>query len=99
MILLGIVDEDLYPAGAETVLDLEPGQTLLLFSDGLTEAQDADDVFYGEGPLKVDVAEWAASGASVSELPALLAAKALAYGVPEFRDDLTVLGVSRAAEV
>jgi serine phosphatase RsbU (regulator of sigma subunit) len=98
-LLLGIVDEDLYPAGAETVLDLEPGQTLLLFSDGLTEAQDADDVFYGEGPLKVDVAEWAASGARVSALPALLAAKALAYGVPEFRDDLTVLGVSRAAEV
>ncbi len=97
-LLLGIVDEDLYPAGTETVLDLEPGQTLLLFSDGLTEAQDEADIFYGEGPLGEDIRQWAASGQSARALPALLGEKALTYGVPEYRDDLTVLGVSRAVE-
>lgn len=97
-LLLGIVDGDLYPAGTETVLDLVPGQILLLFSDGLTEAQDVDDVFYGEGPMAADIAAWAAEGGRVAELPELLATKALAFGLPAYRDDLTVIGVSRSVE-
>ncbi len=95
-LLLGLVDGDLYQTGVETVLTVQPGQTLLMFSDGLTEAQDARDVFYGEGPMNDDIAAWAGGG--VAELPALLAARALAFGLPEYRDDLTMLGVSRRAE-
>jgi len=92
-LLLGLVDEEMYTAGTETVLELEPGETLLMFSDGLTEAQNGDDEFFGEGPL--DTAAASLAGASCADLVGGLAGQALDYGLPEHRDDLTVVGITR----
>ena len=92
-LLLGLVDEDMYNAGTEHEVDLAPGEVLLLFSDGLTEAQDAGDAFFGEGPLDEAAAELA--GAGFADLVRRLADRALDFGVPEHRDDLTVVGVGR----
>ena len=61
--------------------------------DGLTEAQDAEDVFYGEGPLQRDMPQLA--GATPAELVRSLADRALAYGLPAYRDDLTLVGIAK----
>jgi sigma-B regulation protein RsbU (phosphoserine phosphatase) len=91
-LLLGLVDEDMYTAGSESVVVLAAGETLLMFSDGLTEAQDADDRFFGEGPLDAEAA--GLGGAGCGGLVRGLADKALAFGLPEHRDDLTVVGLA-----
>jgi sigma-B regulation protein RsbU (phosphoserine phosphatase) len=92
-LMLGLVDEDMYTPGQEIEVTPGPGETLLLYSDGLTEAQDAQDEFYGEGPLQRDAA--ALAGRPAQELLEELADRALAFGLPEYRDDLTVVAVSR----
>ncbi len=46
---VGLVPEARYAAAS---LKLEPGDTLVLFSDGVTEAMDPDEQLYGVGRLK-----------------------------------------------
>jgi serine phosphatase RsbU (regulator of sigma subunit) len=64
-----------------------------MFSDGLTEAQDTGDELYGEGRLRQDVADLA--GTPGQDLLEALADRALSFGLPEYRDDLTVVGITR----
>jgi serine phosphatase RsbU (regulator of sigma subunit) len=92
-LLLGFVDDSMYTPGKEAVLTIERGESLLLFSDGLSEAQDAADEFYGEGRMKEDVA--GLSGRTGQDLIDTLADRALIFGLPEYRDDLTIVGISR----
>jgi len=92
-LLLGLVDEPMYTPGTETVLIPDRGSSLLMFSDGLTEAQDTGDELYGEGRLRQDVAELA--GTTGQDLLGALADRALSFGLPEYRDDLTVVGITR----
>ena len=92
-LLLGLVDGAMYNPGNEVVLTPRAGDSLLLFSDGLSEAQNADDEFYGEGRLQQDIADLA--GTRGQDLLETLADRALAYGLPEYRDDLTVVGITR----
>ncbi len=92
-LLLGLVDGAMYNPGNEVVLTPRPGDSLLLFSDGLSEAQNSADEFYGEGRLQQDAADLA--GAGGQELLETLADRALAFGLPEYRDDLTVVGITR----
>jgi len=94
-LLLGLVDNDLYTSGQETILDLAEGDCLLVFSDGLTEAQDEGDVFYGEGPLQEDLGRL--EKMAPHELAVTLADRALEFGVPEHRDDLTILALGGPA--
>ncbi len=92
-LLLGLVDGSMYTPGQETVLDPGPGESLLLFSDGLSEAQDAQDEFYGEGRLQRDLADLA--GTSGQALLVHLADRALEFGLPDYRDDLTLVSITR----
>jgi sigma-B regulation protein RsbU (phosphoserine phosphatase) len=92
-LLLGLMDGPMYTPGKESVLTVEKGCSLLLFSDGLTESQNAADELYGEGRLREDVATLA--GTSGQALLDELTERALAFGLPEYRDDLTVLGLTR----
>ena len=92
-LLLGLMDGAGYNPGDEVELTPQTGDSLLLFSDGLSEAQNADDEFYGEGRLQQDVAVMA--GTSGQEFLEALAERALAFGLPEFRDDLTMVGITR----
>lgn len=92
-LLLGLLDQTMYIPGQPVHLKLEPGQRLLMFSDGLTEAQNADDCFFGEGPLQELITELA--GLPVPELALQLADAALEFGVPEHRDDLTLVVFGR----
>ena len=92
-LLLGLVDGPMYTPGKETVLTVTEGSSLLLFSDGLTESQNAAEELYGEGRLREDVT--ALTGTSGQELLDELTERALAFGLPEYRDDLTVVGITR----
>ena len=87
----GIVDGESY---AEDEVVLEPGERLLLYSDGLTEAEGADGPF-GEERL----AQWLA--ARPADEPAAVTVRALGeagaahlQGAPS-RDDVTVVVINR----
>ena len=92
-LLLGLVDNSMYTPGKELELALEPGQRLLLFSDGLTEAQNDEDEFFGEGPLQ-KLAE-KMGDISGAELVENLATAALDFGLAKYRDDLTLVTIER----
>lgn len=89
----GIVDGETY---AEDEVVLEPGETLLLYSDGLTEAEGPGGAF-GEDRL----AEWLAArppAEPAGETVRLLGEEAKAHlgGAPA-RDDVTVVVINRPA--
>jgi serine phosphatase RsbU (regulator of sigma subunit) len=81
-------------AHAELTVTLERGDTLVLFSDGVTEAQDASEEEYGEARL-VELLR-----ASVGQPPAALIDRVMAAidefagGAPQF-DDITLLVARR----
>lgn len=83
----------LLPYG-EAAHDLAPGDTLVLFSDGVTEAQGEDGEEFGEGRLLAVLRQ-----SSATPLPELIdrvfmEIDAFAGGAPQF-DDITMLVVRR----
>jgi serine phosphatase RsbU (regulator of sigma subunit) len=86
---------DMTPYGEATVA-LEPGDTLVLFSDGVTEAQDARGDEFGEERLLAVLRD--ASGAGAAEMVDRVfgAIDAFAGHTPQF-DDITLLVVRRSA--
>ncbi len=74
-------------------MQLEPGDTLLLFTDGITEAMNSRLEEYGEERL-VQLLSERASALTVEELVRLVTQEAIAFaeGAPA-SDDMTVLGV------
>jgi sigma-B regulation protein RsbU (phosphoserine phosphatase) len=52
-LLLGMLEDSAYAQG---VADLAPGATLVLFTDGVTEAQRADSAMWGEERLVASLA-------------------------------------------
>ncbi len=92
-LLLGLVADSLYNPGEMVEIHLAPGQRFLLFSDGLTEAQNSEDCFFGEGPLQEMLSRQCPEGSA--DLARQLAAAALEFGTPEYRDDLTLVVLGR----
>jgi sigma-B regulation protein RsbU (phosphoserine phosphatase) len=76
-------------------LALAPGEALFLFSDGVTEAEDGEDDFFGRDRL-AGVLRLKGDGAPQEVVRAVLDAVAdYAAGVPQ-ADDITALAVRRA---
>ena len=82
------------PVERET-LPLEPGDTLVLFSDGVSEAMNNDDDFYGEDRLLAALA--ACDGAAPKDIVTrvLTDVRAFAAGAKQ-SDDITVVAVRYA---
>ncbi len=79
----------------EVSVALEPGDTLVLFSDGVTEAQNADEEEYGEARL-VDCLRAVADQPATVMIERLMASiDGFAGGAPQF-DDITLLVARRA---
>jgi sigma-B regulation protein RsbU (phosphoserine phosphatase) len=83
-----------YPYRSDPLL-LEPGEALFLFSDGVSEAEDGRDGFFGRDRL----AE-ALNGVGAAPPPAVVGAvldavAAYVAGAPQ-NDDITLLAVRRA---
>jgi sigma-B regulation protein RsbU (phosphoserine phosphatase) len=91
---LGILEIDNY---RDEDAVLEPGDLLLLFTDGLTEAEDDDDEEFGVERLKEVVA--GLDGASAEEAcDAILTEVGRHLGEGSMQDDATLLVVERLRE-
>lgn len=100
-IMLGVFGGFAYPAGAAVTLD--PGDTLLVYTDGATEAAtpdhaDAkeDEFMFGEERLK-EVLKAAAPRGPEAILDAVRVALHAFTGAPNLKDDLTLLVIQRRA--
>lgn len=82
-----------YPYRADP-LTLRPGQSLFLFTDGVTEAEDRDERFYGRDRLR-DALRSAPDAAPDAVVRTVLdGVNAFAGGAPQ-ADDITVLAIRR----
>ena len=91
-VALGVLHGQSYDCGGVT---LSPGDTLFMYTDGVTEAFDALDRDYGEERL--DAVLRAGRHLPPGELLDVVREDVLAFGAPvRPRDDITLLAVSRA---
>jgi len=79
-------------------LRLEPGDILVIYSDGLTEAEDPNGEMLGENRLKEAVLQGAHNGAVGVEQNLLLTVKNFTRGWPQ-TDDMTFIVVERSRPV
>ena len=86
---IGLVEQASYKAAR---IQLEPGDTLLLYTDGVTEAEDRDRNLFGVARLKEALGRY--EGASLAELQAAIlgAVEGFAGGTSQ-SDDITLLVV------
>ncbi|NIA16555.1 MAG: SpoIIE family protein phosphatase [Nitrospiraceae bacterium] len=86
---LGIVEDAEYP---ENIVPLRPNDTILLYSDGLTEAHNGQDELYGEERVQASLQR--AANASLPELlDTVCVDVALHMGDREIVDDMTIVGI------
>jgi phosphoserine phosphatase RsbU/P len=90
---LGVLAE---PEYREERTALAPGDLLLVFTDGVTEAEDASEVEYGEARLETVVREAAALPAKDVCGRVLEAVRAFEAGADQY-DDITVVAAKRHA--
>ena len=83
--LLGVTDE---VSLSDTVVHLDPGETLVCFTDGLTDRRKGRRTFGEEGVVK---ALYQGKGLDADELARLIESEALGYVDDEPADDMAVL--------
>jgi len=92
---LGLVDPALFETViADKTVEFAPGSTLVLYTDGLTEAPDADDHEFGNARL-ADTLRTAHARPAKQINDAILAAVQNFSGATGLRDDYTLLTVKR----
>ena len=92
---VGLVDERPYEVAR---LRLDPGDTLLLYTDGLSEARLPSGEEYGEGRIERALAAHAGAGRPRQVVRALRQDLDSFLGETPRDDDLTLLVLRRAAE-
>ncbi len=93
-IMLGIIDD--FPFQDDSV-QIKPGDTMVVFSDGVTEAMNGDEVQFGEGRLQETIARHREEDASVLLESIVDAVKSHVGAAPQM-DDITILVVKRLPE-
>ena len=94
---VGLVGPELFDAAIEEkTLDFVPGTTLVLYTDGLTEAPNENDKEFG-GARLADALRSAHSGSAKQINDVILGAVDEFSGVTGLRDDYTLLTVKRVA--
>ena len=89
---IGMIDEAEYE---ESVIDLQPGDRLYLYSDGLTEEVNAQDEEFGDERLLSAIADGQALG--LQDTVESLVQKVVAWrGEEHLKDDVSILAVSVA---
>ncbi|MCQ4159589.1 SpoIIE family protein phosphatase [Roseomonas sp. GC11] len=83
-----------YPYASDPIA-LAPGEGLLLFSDGVTEAEDAREEFFGRARLEAALASQAAAPAAAVVEAVLRAVEGFVAGAPQ-ADDITALVLRRS---
>jgi sigma-B regulation protein RsbU (phosphoserine phosphatase) len=77
------------------ILPLAPGDTFVLFSDGVSEAMNEAEDFYGEERLLAALASMSGATAAETVTRVLTDVRAFAAGAKQ-SDDITVLAVKYA---
>jgi len=81
---------------ADETLELGPGESLVLYTDGVSEANDATGALFGEERLHACLAQGGAQTAAGTVERLLGAVRAFAGGAPQ-SDDITILVLRRGA--
>jgi sigma-B regulation protein RsbU (phosphoserine phosphatase) len=88
-LLLGAFTEAKYETG---VVDIKPGDMLVMYTDGVTEAMDADQNEYGEQRLADDLIKMRSFPAEVVCSKIIKNVKQFAAGIG-YNDDMTLVVV------
>jgi serine phosphatase RsbU (regulator of sigma subunit) len=88
---LGMFDGASYESRA---LHLDCGDILVIYSDGLTEAENPQQEVFGEKRLRAIIKQWASSGGNVIEQKLLEAVAEFTQGLPQ-TDDVTFMVVEK----
>ncbi|GAC1611582.1 MAG: PP2C family protein-serine/threonine phosphatase [Mycobacteriales bacterium] len=91
----GLGDDEVAPVGVHA---LQPGDAILLYTDGVVEARTATGEEFGEERLIDQLEREAASGRTGEELLRRLVASVLDYQVDQLRDDATLMIVEWTGE-
>jgi phosphoserine phosphatase RsbU/P len=89
--ILGVIPDAVYETGR---LSLAPGETLYLFTDGVTEANNAADELFAEARLEAVLRE-TAGRASAAVVQHVLTAVRAFVGSAQPSDDITMMAVRR----
>jgi serine phosphatase RsbU (regulator of sigma subunit) len=79
----------------ETEMDLAPGDLLVAFTDGVTDAADATRARFGDARFQAALGDVAAGGADAAVAGVLAKIDAFVAGEPA-ADDITLLAIARA---
>jgi serine phosphatase RsbU (regulator of sigma subunit) len=88
---LGIFECASYPSRP---LHLEIGDILVVYTDGLTDAENQREEMFGEERLRTIIKQWASSGSDVIEQKLLEAVEEFTQGMPQ-TDDITFVVVQK----
>jgi sigma-B regulation protein RsbU (phosphoserine phosphatase) len=88
-LIAGVLDDTVYEAGK---LTLRPGDSLVLYTDGVTEARDDDRIFYTQPRLKEFLSDLETHGAG-EIVEAMFPDVASFSGRTQQLDDITVVAV------
>jgi sigma-B regulation protein RsbU (phosphoserine phosphatase) len=88
---LGILEDARWETGT---IDLSPGDALVLYTDGVTEAQGRDGVQFGQERLRAALERGRATGAEKLRDAVLAAVHEFVGNAPRF-DDVTLMAVYR----
>ena len=88
---LGVMEEETWEQG---VVRIVPGDTLVLYTDGVTEAQSAEGALFGEDRLIPVVRDVVGRSARAVEAAILAALREFVGSAPQ-SDDITLMVVVR----
>jgi serine phosphatase RsbU (regulator of sigma subunit) len=90
--MLGVIDDDLYSTADEVSVQLDPGDTLLLYTDGLGEVENENGEQFETTRLREVLLE--NTGVTGGELFDVLIDSIRQFGKADHSwDDLTILGI------
>jgi sigma-B regulation protein RsbU (phosphoserine phosphatase) len=96
-LLLGVVDENLYRPGEEVSVEMEPGDGLLFYTDGLSEVENTESDQYGETNMRRSVSK--SFKLAGPELSNLILEEARGYTTEDHQwDDITILTIDRSED-
>ncbi len=88
--IIGVDEESIFTQAA---FKLNPGDTLLLYTDGVTEAKNIHDELYEEDRLHAEVSKYQGTAAEELVNTVLEAVQTFATGAPQ-ADDITILALT-----